>query len=184
MEVYWHIGEPGSGKSYTYVELSKKLGRDSIFMVTDYEGGGFDTYNAEEVIFLDEFRGQMPFYKLLHIIGEYTVPVRARSQNVVAIWTEVHITSVLPPERVYERMVDSDRDKDTFEQLKRRITHIVYHAKIDGEHLAYTISAKSYTSYNALAFEAKAHWSTRNKRTITVTLESSNIQLSGNSHYA
>lgn len=158
MSVYWHIGDSGSGKSHVYVELAEELGRDSVFMVTDYEGGGFDDYNAEAVIFLDEFRGQIQFYKLLNIIGEYVVPVRARYQNPVALWVRVDITSVLPPEKVYERMVDSDRDKDTFEQLKRRITHIVYHAKIDGDYLTYTKPMKDYTNYDALVTEAQEYW--------------------------
>lgn len=158
MTNYWHLGESGSGKSFVYTQLAEQYGRDSVYMVTDYEGGGFDTYNAEPIIFLDEFRGQMPFHKLLHILGEYPVPIHARYQNVYALWNEVHITSVLPPERVYERMVETDRDRDTFEQLKRRITHVVYHAKTNGDYLTYLKPMKNYTGYNPLVVEAQHYW--------------------------
>ena len=45
VKVVWHIGESGSGKSYTYVKLCEKFGDDNVYFFTDYANrgvGGFD----------------------------------------------------------------------------------------------------------------------------------------------
>jgi hypothetical protein len=95
-------------------------------MLTDYDHG-FDKYNGESILFMDEFRRQMKFSLFLTLIGGYKVQVPCRYSNVYGLWNEVHITSVLPPERVYENMVQDNRHLDTVDQLMRRISFVVYH---------------------------------------------------------
>lgn len=101
VKVYWHVGESGSGKSYTYKTLCDDIGDDKIYFVSDYDNGYLDKYNGEPVLFLDEFRGQIRFGQLLSILGNYRVQLHSRYSNTYALWSEVHITSVLPPEFVY-----------------------------------------------------------------------------------
>lgn len=130
VKVYWHLGESGSGKSYTYVKLVEKLGADKVFFLNDYDNGGFDTYNGEEILFMDEFKGNIKFSVLLGLLDKYRVQVHCRYSNVCSLWSEVHITSVLAPEDAYRFMVSDDvRDKDKVEQLLRRIYRVVYHYK-------------------------------------------------------
>lgn len=152
VKVYWHFGVSGSGKSYTAQKLIDEHGENDIYFLSDYDGGGFDNYNGQRILFLDEFKGQIRFSTLLSILDCYKQQVHSRYTNTWTLWTEVHITSVYAPEEVYKRMVsNSDSGTDTVKQLLRRITDIVYHYKEDGEYKTDVISAKEYKDRNTLA---------------------------------
>lgn len=151
VNVIWHVGESGCGKSYTYKKLCDDLGSDNVYLLNDYENGGFDNYCAEPILFMDEFKGNIKFSTLLNYLDVYPVQIHCRYSNGYALWDEVHITSVFPPEEAYNFMVDeSMRNKDKIEQLKRRINKIVYHYKVNGEYRSYEMDMKEYTNYNDL----------------------------------
>lgn len=150
IKVFWHVGESGSGKSYEAVKLCKKHGEENIFMMSDYETGGFDAYQGEKILFMDEFRGQVRYSSLLTILQGYKFPLHARYANIIPMWEEVHITSVLPPERVYRNMVMHDTDLDTMQQLYRRITQVIYHYKQQGEYMAVECPMLAYKGYQNL----------------------------------
>lgn len=149
--VIWHVGDSGTGKSHIYVDLCKKYGADEIYRLTDYENGGLDNYCAEKVLIIEEFRGNMRFQQLLCYLDEYPTQIHCRYSNSFALWNEVHVTSVLPPEDVYKRMVETgERDKDKIDQLLRRINTIIYHYKQDGEFKAFSLPMSEYEDYQAL----------------------------------
>ena len=151
VDVYWHVGESGSGKSFTYTSLSEKHGADNIYLMTDYDNGGFDNYCGEPILFMDEFKGNMRFQTLLNYLDRYPVQVHCRYSNAYALWNEVHITSVFPPEQAYFSMVEpSMRDKDKKVQLFRRIKAICYHYKEDDKYMVYEMSMKKYKNYEQL----------------------------------
>lgn len=151
----WHVGESGSGKSYTMVKLKESVGEENIYLVSDYEMGGFDMYNGESILFLDEFRGQIKYSVLLTILQGYKAQIHARYSNVIGLWSEVHITSVLPPEKVYTNMVSENRDVDTIKQLYRRISRIVYHWKDkNGVYHEFDIPMSEYKDYESLKYSA------------------------------
>ena len=151
--VYWHVGESGSGKSHVQIDLKEKYGRENVYLMTDYDGGGLDRYNGESVLFMDEFRGQIKYNQLLTMLDGYPSQQHARYANIYGLWDEVHITSVLPPERVYSKMVEENRDLDTIKQLMRRIDFIVYHEKVSGEYKSFTRSMERYVYYGGLGPE-------------------------------
>lgn len=128
MTVHYHVGLSGTGKSYSYVQLMND-NPDDVFLVNDYCNGFLDDYNGESILFLDEFRGQIPFSLLLCLLQGYKQQFHARYRNVTGLWTQVHITSVVPPERLYARMVSDNKEYDTYEQLRRRMTEVIYHYK-------------------------------------------------------
>lgn len=152
IKAYWHVGASGSGKSYTYVELVESLGEEKVYMLTDCESGGFDKYCAEQILIIDEFRGQIKFHILLNsILSPYKTQVHSRYSNIVGLWNEVHITSVLPPEKVYQKMVEENRDLDSYEQLRRRIDFVVYHWKTpDGKYHKFIMPIDDYTDFQTL----------------------------------
>ena len=149
VNVYWHVGSSGTGKSYTLTSLSDKYGEESIYLVNDYEHG-FDKYNGEPILFMDEFRGQMRHSLLLSLLDGYRCQVPCRYTNAVALWNEVHITSVLPPEDVYSKMVTEYNSLDTFDQLKRRIDIVVYHYFENGHFCTFELPMSEYTCYDDL----------------------------------
>ena len=156
VKVHYIVGDSGSGKSYTYVTLCEEMGESHIYFLTDYEGGGFDQYCGEEVLFLDEYKGQFPFSQILILLDVYKAQIHARYSNIVALWNEVYITSVFPPEELYKKMVEeTQRGLDKQQQLIRRITDITFcYADQEGKYQRYTIPMEQYTTYKALKEEA------------------------------
>lgn len=151
IKVIWHVGEAGSGKSYSYVGLCKEYGQDNVYLMNDYENGGLDNYCGEPVLFMDEFKGNLRFGTLLNYLDVYPVQFHSRYANGYALWTEVHITSIYPPEEVYKNMVEfTERNRDKYEQLLRRLDTIIYHYKENDEYKAYEIPSSEYKDYESL----------------------------------
>lgn len=167
INVVVHTGVAGSGKSHVLTTLEET----KLFIGADYSVALFDNYEGQEILFLDEFRGQIPYNQLLIVLDGYKMPIHARYFNKYSLWNDVHITSVIPVEEWY----NNDNIRDTFEQLKRRISKIVFHimySKIDNTYISdkmeflrnhskkdigyteYAIDAAQYTSYEELEKEA------------------------------
>lgn len=160
VKVFWHVGESGSGKTFEYVKLCEQYGEDEVYLLTDYDKGGFDLYGAQKILCMDEFRGQMKFQLLLNYLDGYRVQIPCRYGNAFALWSEVHIFTVLPPDLVYKTMVTENRNIDSYSQLKRRIDTVVYHWKSinsDGttSYLQFAIPMSEYKSYEDLKFRAE-----------------------------
>lgn len=151
VKVYYHVGLSGSGKTYDFVKLSND-NPDDVFLICDYNRSSlFDYYSGESILILDEFRGQIPFSLLLCILQGYKQRFHARYRMVWGLWTEVHITSVIPPEKLYSRMVTETREYDTYEQLSRRITEVIYHYKNkDNNYKQSSIPMSQYVSYDGM----------------------------------
>ena len=147
---YWHVGESGSGKTFVANTLVNELGEENIYFVNDYQNGGMDLYNGQDVLFLDEFRGQVPHNTILTWLDCYKAQLHCRYANGRALWTKVHISTVLPPERVYKNMVSENQDLDSQAQLFRRINFIVYHWKDDKGYHAFSLPMVEYIGYDDL----------------------------------
>lgn len=148
--VYWHVGDSGTGKSFSQIKLMEEH-PNNVYLFNDYDGGGFDMYEGQSILFMDEFKGNIKFHVLLQLLDAYKIQLHCRYANSYALWTEVHISSIFPPEEAYRFMVDTDaRKDDPVEQLLRRIDTIVYHYKKDNEYVTYSISADEYKSYDQL----------------------------------
>lgn len=156
VKVHYLVGESGSGKSYTYTTLCEEQGEESVYFLTDYDGGGFDNYQGEPILFMDEFKGQFRFGQFLILTDRYKAQIHARYANVVSLWSEVYITSVFPPEELYKKMVEEDiQGRDKQKQLLRRITDITYcYTGQNGAYQKHTIPMSEYQGYDALKAQA------------------------------
>ena len=135
MRVFWHTGKSGSGKSYSRIKLAQLHGEDNIYYLTAFNSGAFDNYNGQPILWIEDFRGEFKLQELLRMIDVYKAEIPSRYNNAKALWTEVHITSVLTPQQCYKSACTDDYDR--IEQLERRITSIVYHFKTKwGEYLS------------------------------------------------
>lgn len=159
LKVVWHFGESGTGKSNTYYQLCEEHGADNVYFVTGQYKNIFDQYNYETVLFLDEVREQsIPFSNLLSLLDVYPVTLRCRYADKKLAATEIHITSVYPPEKLYHLFDEHER----INQLLRRITTIVYHWKEEspsGSNLFKTaaIKGEDYRGEKSLIEFAIAH---------------------------
>lgn len=155
VEVYWHVGNSGTGKSYIFYQLIQERGEDEVYLMTDYGSGGFDLYEGQRILIMDEFKGSMKFQELLNYCDKYKIQIHCRYANAYALWTVVHITSIYPPEEAYKFMVEQEnRDRDRIDQLMRRITYVVYHYRQDGEYKTYQIPSGEYKDYEQLRRDA------------------------------
>lgn len=159
MKVYWHTGGTGSGKSYERVLLAEEKGEDNIYYLTAFNSGAFDGYNGQPILWIEDYRGEFKLQELLRILDVYKADIPARYTNIKALWTEVHITSVLTPRECYSRSTLDDNDR--IEQLLRRITSICYHYKInkDEYHKLYFDSYMLRSEMEKKVIEAKNFFS-------------------------
>ena len=162
----YHVGKSGSGKTYTYDLLCEQYGADNIYVMTDFDNqasGGLDKYmemGAPEILFMDEFKGEgLSFQKLLVMLNGYTrMQTHSRYENTYNLWTQCFITSIYPPEVLYEIMVPTSYQKyDTYKQFLRRIDKVVYHYKEDGQFKQYEIDSSEYTTYEELIQKAQGN---------------------------
>lgn len=155
VNVVWHVGSSGSGKTYTFTKLVEQYGEDHVYFLNDYENGGFDKYEGQPVLFLDELKDGISYKWLLTVLDQYKGQIHCRYANVYMVWDEVHITSVYPPEEIFDLLTkDLNRDFDTFIQLKRRLTTVVFHYKSGENYFQYSIPADAYTDFYALKYRA------------------------------
>lgn len=135
VNVHWICGESGAGKTYHYVTLCNEKGEDNIYLVSDLKHGAFDKYCAEEVLFIDELKpDNISYAELLSLLDGYKKQISARYTNSFALWSDVYITSVYAPEQLYAELVPyHKRGTDSYEQLRRRISEIVY-CYFDADH--------------------------------------------------
>lgn len=156
----YHVGASGCGKSYTYVKLVREHGEDNVYVSADYSNRAtatFDFYLGEKYVVLDEVKpDSIPYGMLLTLTDKYRQPIHCRYANAWSVYSELHLTSILPPEELFNSMVaSSDRAKDPITQLLRRITTIVYHYKDDaGNYCTYEMAGSEYRNYEDLVRRA------------------------------
>lgn len=150
----WHCGNAGSGKTYEYINLCEKYGENNVYLLNDYDKGGFDNYCGEKILCMDEFRGQIRFSLLMNYLDGYKVQIPCRYANSFALWDEVHIFTVLSPEMVYQNMVSDNQEIDTIAQLFRRINTIIYHYKDDNGYHKFALPMSEYTNLEDLKNKA------------------------------
>jgi hypothetical protein len=84
----------------------------------------------------------------------YRAQINCRYTNIYALWSEVHITSIIPPEKTYENMVQQNRNIDTVDQLLRRIDFVVYHEKKNDQYTKNEIPIEIYENRHSQVMDA------------------------------
>lgn len=120
LEVTYIFGPTGMGKTRSVME---KYGYSNVYRVTDYTHP-FDSYKGEDVILLDEYRGQFKPSMLLVLLDGYPCELPCRYANKQACYTKVYIISNEPFEKLYPetRM----KNPYTWAALRRRIHDIQF----------------------------------------------------------
>lgn len=115
-EGIWYYGASGTGKS----EKAFENFNPGTHYVWKYENGGWqDGYTQQEIVIIDEFRGQIKYCDLLMMIDKHPnfyVPRRSR-EPLPFVSKKVIITSSLQPHEVFHNLSQND----SLEQLFRRI---------------------------------------------------------------
>ena len=116
VETSVYVGNTGTGKTRAVFDA---YGMDSVCRVTHYGSGKFDAYAGQKVLFLDEFRGQLPIELLLTLLDIYPVNLPARYHDRVAAYEHVAIASNVPVQDWYP-----DAPVEQLAALERRLTSV------------------------------------------------------------
>ena len=116
LEVTYIFGKTGSGKTRSVMD---KYGYENCYRVTDYKHP-FDTYDGQDVIIFEEFRGGLKHGDILNSLDGYPLLLPCRYFNRQACYTQVFIITNIPPDDQYLN-VDSESRK----AFHRRIHRVV-----------------------------------------------------------
>ena len=124
LEVSYIFGPTGSGKTRSVMD---KYGYRNCYRVTDYKHP-FDTYDGQDVIIFEEFRGGLKHGDMLNYLDGYPLLLPCRYFNRQACYTKVFIITNIPPDAQYLNVDDASRNA-----FFRRITKIVRISREDVE---------------------------------------------------
>jgi hypothetical protein len=112
-EGVWIYGPTGTGKSHKAYE--------GFNPVTHYnypdDNGWWDGYTGQEIVIINEFRGEIKYRELLTLCDKYPMSVRRRGREPVPFLAKkIIITSALSPKNLFCNLAEHD----ALEQLLRR----------------------------------------------------------------
>lgn len=115
LEVTYIFGSTGAGKTRSVMD---KYGYLNCYRVTDYRHP-FDTYDGQDVIIFEEFRGGLKHGDMLNYLDGYPLLLPCRYFNRQACYTKVFIITNIAPDMQYINI-----DKESRNAFFRRITKV------------------------------------------------------------
>ena len=106
LEVSYIFGKTGSGKTRSVMD---KYGYANCYRVTDYKHP-FDTYDGQDVLIFEEFRGGLKHGDMLNYLDGYPLLLPCRYFNRQACYTKVFIITNVPPDAQYGNVDQASRD--------------------------------------------------------------------------
>lgn len=124
--ITWIHGSTGTGKSRSLADRIANEGRDiaNAYWHPVSDRDWWDSYEQQEDVILDDFRGEIKFQVLLKLADWHTTHVSRRGLAPIPfISKHIWITSCSSPERVYAGVCD---DTERLDQLRRRIREVIH----------------------------------------------------------
>ena len=97
LTVTYIFGKTGSGKTRSVLD---QYGYSNVYRVTDYKHP-FDTYDGQDVLIFEEFRGGLKHGDMLNYLDGYPLLLPCRYFNRQACYTKVFIVTNIPPDEQY-----------------------------------------------------------------------------------
>jgi len=116
LDVTYIFGKTGTGKTRGVMD---KYGYANCYRVTDYKHP-FDTYDGQDVIIFEEFRGSLKHGDMLNYLDGYPLLLPCRYFNRQACYTKVYLITNIPPDAQYLNV-----DLESRNAFFRRITKVI-----------------------------------------------------------
>lgn len=111
----WYYGPTGVGKSHTAFQ---NFTPETHYVYPTNDKGWWDAYRQQEIVIINEFRGQIAYSELLDLIDQWPKQVNRRGREPMPFTSKlIIITSSLKPEDVYHNL----SERDSLAQLYDRI---------------------------------------------------------------
>lgn len=110
------FGKTGAGKTRSVME---QFGYENCYRVTDYKHP-FDTYDGQDVLIFEEFRGGLKHGDMLNYLDGYPLLLPCRYFNRQACYSKVFILTNIPPDEQYMNI-----DRESRQAFFRRIHKVV-----------------------------------------------------------
>ena len=133
LEVTYIFGKTGSGKTRSVMD---EHGYSNCYRVTDYKHP-FDTYDGQDVLIFEEFRGSLKHGDMLNYLDGYPLLLPCRYFNRQACFTKVFIITNIPPDDQYTNV-----DRESRNAFFRRITKVIHYQ--DGGRISEYASVQAY----------------------------------------
>lgn len=114
LEVTYIFGATGNGKTRSVMD---KYGYAACYRVTDYKHP-FDTYDGQDVLIFEEFRGNLKHGDMLNYLDGYPLLLPCRYFNRQACFTKVFIITNIPPDDQY-RNVDRESQRAFYRRIHK-----------------------------------------------------------------
>lgn len=124
MKVNWYYGPTGTGKTRKAYYEAERLGMGDVYIKAS-NNKWFDGYDGERVVIFDDLRSNWFEYSfLLKLLDRY--PTRVECKGGSRQWKAevIYVTSPFKPEEMYSTMQERDLDKDSIQQLIRRVERV------------------------------------------------------------
>jgi len=111
----WYWGPTGAGKSHkVFEDYDSKT--HYIYEVSD--NGWWDKYQGQEIVIINDFRGEIKYAQLLTLIDKWPKTVSRRGTYPIEfVAKEIRITASMPPQVCYSGVAE----KESINQLIRRL---------------------------------------------------------------
>lgn len=114
----WYFGPTESGKSHMAFIDHGEYHPDRYYLHKVSDGGWWDRYTGQDIVIMNDYRGEIKFNELLTYLDKWPETVRRRGQAPRQFISKLIIfTSSLAPEEVYNDL----HQGDDIDQLLRRI---------------------------------------------------------------
>lgn len=140
-EVYLHFGECGDFVKGTI--KSRHLTDDDFYAVRTYSHP-FDNYNGQKILFLDRYKGQLPYGDFIAVIDNLKTELDARYRKKQSLWTEVHVVCNWDFEKILCEMSNKDKDMYDLKEVLEKVDYMVYHFTKNGQPCSYLLNSIEY----------------------------------------
>lgn len=122
----WYYGKTGTGKSHKAFD---GFSPETHYVLNIQDGGWWCGYSGQEVVIINEFRGQIQFSELLDLLDKYPKTVKRRGREPVPFLAKkVIITSSMRPCDVYSNIFN---DAEAYQQLERRLKIVEFSVQFE-----------------------------------------------------
>jgi hypothetical protein len=114
----WIYGATGVGKSHL---AFKDYNPATHYKLNLLDGGWWEGYTQQDIVIINEFRGQIQYGELLELIDKWVHNVKRRNREPMPFTSKhIIITSSMPPQEIYKNLASQDK----IEQLLDRVNII------------------------------------------------------------